>query len=101
MGYSGGPDDNATVGRGTVAHIEIYLTPFCPYCVRARQLLDGKGVGYTVIDLASEPGRWEEMTRRSGRHTVPQVFIDARHVGGFDDLSALDRAGGLDPLLGK
>jgi glutaredoxin 3 len=84
-----------------VPQIEIYLTPFCPYCVRARRLLDGKDVAYQVIDLTADPSRWEEMTRRSGRHTVPQVFIDEHHVGGYDDLAELDRSGGLDPLLGR
>lgn len=98
MGYSVALSARAT-RTSTVAHIDIYLTPFCPYCVRARRLLDGKDVPYHVIDLAADPGRWEEMTRRSGRHTVPQVFIDDHHVGGYDDLSDLDRAGGLDPLL--
>jgi glutaredoxin 3 len=84
-----------------VAHIEIYLTRFCPYCTRARRLLDGKGVEYHVIDVGGDRARWDEMEARSRRHTVPQIFIDETHVGGYDDLAALDAEGRLDPLLGR
>ncbi|MGJ3264223.1 MAG: glutaredoxin 3 [Salinarimonas sp.] len=80
--------------------IEIYLRSWCPYCVAARALLDEKGAAYTVIDIEREPERRREMIQRAnGRSTVPQVFVGETHVGGFDDLSALERAGRLDPLL--
>lgn len=83
-----------------MATVEIYTTPMCPYCVRAKRLLKGKGVDFTEIDLWQFPGRREEMIARAeGRRTVPQIFIDGRPVGGSDDLYALDLAGGLDPLL--
>ena len=83
-----------------MAQIEIYSSLFCPYCVRAKQLLERKGAAFTEIDLLAEPRRRAEMMSRSGgRHTVPQIFIDGRHIGGCDDLYALDRQGGLDPLL--
>lgn len=81
------------------AKIEMYSTSWCPYCASARQLLNSKGVTFEDIDIDAQPGRREEMQQRSGRHTVPQIFIGARHVGGSDDLHALDHAGGLDPLL--
>lgn len=82
--------------------VEIYTTPLCPYCVRAKRLLNRKGVDFTEIDLWQDPGRREEMIARAeGRRTVPQVFVDGRSLGGSDDLQALDAAGGLDPLLGK
>ena len=77
----------------------MYATPFCPYCMRARDLLDRKGVAYTEIRVDRDPGKRREMEDRSKQRTVPQIFIDERHVGGFDDLYALDRNGGLDPLL--
>ncbi len=80
--------------------IKIYTSMFCGYCARAKQLLGRKGAPFEEIDIGFTPGAREEMMRRaSGRHSVPQIFIGERHVGGFDDLWALDRAGGLDPLL--
>ncbi|GGK40637.1 glutaredoxin 3 [Salinarimonas ramus] len=80
--------------------IEIYLRTWCPYCIAAKGLLDKKGAAYTVIDIEAEPERRREMIERAnGRSTVPQIFVGETHVGGFDDLSALDRAGRLDPLL--
>ncbi|MCF3972984.1 glutaredoxin 3 [Paracoccus salsus] len=80
--------------------IEIYATRTCPFCVSARALLDRKGVSYAEIDVGAAPGRRAEMTRRAGgRRTVPQIFIGPTHVGGCDELYALDRAGKLDPLL--
>ncbi|MFO1352779.1 MAG: glutaredoxin 3 [Gammaproteobacteria bacterium] len=79
--------------------IVIYASATCPYCRWARALLDKKGAHYTVIDVDHDPRVREEMRQRSRRHTVPQIFIGERHIGGFDDLSALDRAGELDPLL--
>lgn len=83
-----------------MANITIYSTPFCPYCAMAKRLLKAKGAKYDDIDLFSQPGRRSEMLERAnGRHTVPQIFINETHVGGFDDLNALERAGKLDPLL--
>lgn len=78
----------------------MYSTAVCPYCVRAEQLLRSKGV--TEIDkirVDLEPALREEMMQRTGRRTVPQIYIGTTHVGGYDDLAALDRAGKLDPLL--
>ena len=80
--------------------VEIYTTPLCPYCWRAKRLLDRKGVAYTEVDLWQEPERRSEMVRRAeGRRTVPQVFIDGRGIGGSDELAALDATGRLDPIL--
>lgn len=80
--------------------VEIYTTPWCPYCVAAKRLLERKGAPYEETDVSREPALRAAMTQRAkGRHTVPQIFIDGRHVGGCDDLHALDRAGKLDPLL--
>lgn len=79
--------------------IEMYIRPTCPYCHAARNLLASKGQRWTEVDLAQQPERREEMIRRSGRTTVPQIWIGERHVGGFDDLSALDASGELDRLL--
>ncbi|MBP2232328.1 glutaredoxin 3 [Azospirillum agricola] len=84
-----------------MAEIVIYTTPFCPYCSRAKSLLQSKGVQYEEIDLYVQPGRRSEMIERAeGRTTVPQIFIDGRPYGGSDDIHALDRAGKLNPLLG-
>ena len=84
-----------------MAKVEIYATMWCPYCARARALFEKKGVGYTEIDLMDEPGRRGEMIQRAkGRTTVPQIFIDGEHIGGSDELVALDRAGRLDAKLG-
>ena len=82
-----------------MANVLVYTTASCPYCVMAKRLLTGKGVGYQEIRVDQDLGQREEMMRLSGRRTVPQIFVGTTHVGGFDDLSALDRAGGLDPLL--
>ena len=79
----------------------MYSSAFCPYCVQARLLLGRKKADVTVISVAGRPERWEEMVSRGGRETVPQIFIDDYHVGGFDDLRALDRGGRLDPLLNE
>lgn len=82
-----------------MARIEIYTTPTCPYCHAAKALLADKGVDFTEITVL-DPELREAMTQRArGRRTVPQIFIDETHVGGYDDMAALDRAGGLDPLL--
>jgi glutaredoxin 3 len=77
----------------------MYATSWCPYCSRARQLLEMKGVKFREIDLDEQPEARAEMIKRSGRRTVPQIFIGDTHVGGSDDLHALDASGGLDPLL--
>ncbi len=80
--------------------VEIYTTPYCPYCAWAKELLAKKGVPYTEIDVAADGARRAEMTARAaGRYTVPQIFIGDTHVGGCDDLYALEDAGKLDPLL--
>jgi glutaredoxin 3 len=81
------------------AQIVMYTKSWCPYCERARGLLKSKGVLFEEIDIESYPEQREEMIRRSGRRTVPQIFIGARHIGGSDDIYELDAAGGLDPLL--
>lgn len=83
-----------------MAKVVMYATGVCPYCVMAEKLLRGKGVAeIEKIRVDLDPARREEMMTRTGRRTVPQIYIGDRHVGGFDDLAALDRAGGLDPLL--
>jgi len=80
--------------------IQIYTTPYCPYCVRAKALLTQKGVDYTETDVSGDDDLRDAMTQRAGgRRTVPQIFIDDRHIGGCDDLYALDGRGELDPLL--
>ena len=80
--------------------VEIYTTPLCPYCWRAKRLLARKGVDVVEIDLWREPDRRAEMVARAeGRPTVPQIFIDGRAIGGSDELAALERAGDLDGLL--
>ena len=80
--------------------VEIYTTPLCGYCFAAKRLLTAKGVAFTEIDVAAHPDRRPEMVQRSnGGRTVPQIFIGPTHVGGCDDLMALERAGKLDPLL--
>lgn len=80
--------------------IEIYTTPYCGYCHAAKRLLTSKGAGYTEIDVMEDPSRRPEMTQRSnGGRTVPQIFIGTTHVGGCDELYALERAGKLDALL--
>jgi glutaredoxin 3 len=84
-----------------MAEVELYTTPFCPYCTRARALLDHKGIAFTDIDITEEPARRAEMIRRAGgRTSVPQIFIDGEHIGGSDELVALDRAGELNAKLG-
>lgn len=84
-----------------MAEVEMYTTMFCPYCTRARALLERKGVGFTEIDIIAHPARRGEMVRRAGgRTSVPQIFIDGEHIGGSDELAALDRAGALDGKLG-
>ena len=86
--------------RERMANVEIYTTPYCPYCWRAKRLLERKGVAFTEIDLWREPERRAEMLARAqGRHTVPQIFIDDLGIGGNDELHALEARGELDRLL--
>jgi glutaredoxin 3 len=83
-----------------MARVEIYTKAFCGYCVRAKRLLDEKGADYEEIDITfGGPRRAEMLERANGRSSVPQIFIDGRHVGGSDDLYALEGEGQLDPLL--
>lgn len=81
--------------------VVMYTTGWCPYCQRARRLLEKKGVAYTEIDIDSTPEKRAEMQSRSGRRSVPQIFIGDHHVGGSDDLHALEAEGKLDALLGR
>ncbi len=80
--------------------ITIYTTGYCPYCVRAKELLKRKGASYQEINAEDDAVRDAMIARAGGRRTVPQIFIGDTHVGGFDDLSALDKAGKLDAMLG-
>ena len=83
-----------------MADVEIYIKSFCPYCARAKRLLDEKGVNYREYEISVDRAKRDEMIDRAqGRATVPQVFINGQHVGGSDDLAELERAGRLDPLL--
>ena len=83
-----------------MARISMYCTAVCPYCIAAERLLHSKGVAdIDKIRVDLQPARRVEMMERTGRRTVPQIYIGDRHVGGFDDLAALDAVGGLDPLL--
>lgn len=79
--------------------VVVYATQTCPYCTMARRLLDDKGVAYELIDVGRDKALWAEMEARSGRATVPQIFIGDVHVGGCDDLHALEAQGKLDELL--
>lgn len=79
--------------------VTVYTRAFCPYCSRAISLLERKGVAVTEIDATGDASKRQEMIRRSGRWTFPQIFIGEKHVGGCDDLHALDQCGDLDPLL--
>ncbi|MEM8631845.1 MAG: glutaredoxin 3 [Pseudomonadota bacterium] len=80
--------------------VEIYTSPICGFCHAAKRLLTKKGVSFSEIDISRDPARRQEMMQRAnGGHTVPQIFVGKTHVGGCDDLYALDRAGKLDPLL--
>jgi glutaredoxin 3 len=80
--------------------VTIYTTPFCGYSLAAKRLLRDKGVAFEEIDVAAEPSRRAEMVQRAlGRRTVPQIFVGEEHVGGFDEIYALERAGKLEPLL--
>jgi glutaredoxin 3 len=83
-----------------MAKILMYSTGVCPFCLMAERLLKSKGVAeIEKVRVDLQPERRDEMIKRTGRRTVPQIYVGERHVGGYDDLAALDRAGGLDPLL--
>ena len=83
-----------------MARVEIYTKIFCPYCTRAKRLLEARGASYEEYDITmSGSNRAEMIQRANGRTTIPQIFIDGRHVGGSDDLHELDRDGRLEPLL--
>ena len=82
-----------------MTQVTIYTKPYCPYCVRAVDLLEQKGVPFTEIEAAFDPEKRQEMMQRSGRATFPQIFVGERHIGGCDDMMALDREGRLDTLL--
>ncbi len=84
-----------------MAKIEIYTTPFCGYCARAKGLLDSKGAQYDEMDVMMDDKKRTEMRERSRRSTVPQIFINGQHIGGSDDLAALEQAGKLDALLAQ
>jgi glutaredoxin 3 len=89
-----------STSEGEMAKVEIYTKAFCGYCVRAKHLLDSKGADYEEFDLTFGGAKRAEMVQRAnGRNTVPQIFIDGRHIGGSDDLVALECAGELDALL--
>lgn len=79
--------------------ITVYLTGWCPYCERARHLLNQKGFKFQEVDVGDDPSRRAEMIARSGRHTVPQIFIGERHIGGCDDLLELDASGELEHII--
>jgi len=81
--------------------IDIYTTPTCPYCFAAKALLEDKGVIFTEIDASDLDSRMVMVQRANGRRTVPQIFVGEMHVGGYDDIAALERQGKLDPLLGE
>ena len=85
---------------GPMNEITVYTKDYCGFCAHAKTLLSAKGAAFSEIDVTHDAGLQAEMNARSGRRTVPQIFIGERHIGGYDDLAALDAAGGLDPLLG-
>ena len=84
-----------------MAKLEISTTQFCGYCARAKSLLDGKGAAYDEMDVMMDDKKRTEMRERAKRTSVPQIFINGRHIGGSDELAALDRAGELDALLAQ
>jgi len=85
-----------------MARVEVYTTSMCPYCVRAKRLLQARGIGYEETDVGADPNlRAEIMERSGGRRTVPQIFIDGRSIGGYDELAALDASGELAGLVGS
>lgn len=84
-----------------MAQVVIYTTRICPYCVRAKQLLQRKGVAYEEVDVSNDHNTRMQLVERTKQRTVPQIFINDQHIGGCDDLYALERQGALDPLLAQ
>ena len=84
-----------------MAQVVIYTTRICPYCVRAKQLLQRKGVAYEEIDVSNDHATRMQLVERTKQRTVPQISINDQHIGGYDDLYALERQGALDPLLAE
>ena len=84
-----------------MAKIEMYTTPFCGYCARAKSLLEKKGAAYEEVDVMMDEKKRTEMRERARRSTVPQIFINGQHIGGSDELAALERAGKLDAMLSQ
>ena len=82
-----------------MASVEIYTTPYCPYCHAAKDLLSEKGVSFTEIDVSDSPGERQRIEQASGQSTVPQIFINGESIGGYDELAALERQGRLDSVL--
>ncbi len=82
-----------------MAKVVIYCTATCPFCLMAKRLLDSKGAEYESIDIGNDREKWAEVEVKTGRNTVPQVFIGDQHIGGYDDLAAADKRGEIDPLL--
>lgn len=82
-----------------MANVVVYSSDYCPYCIRAKQLLNNKNIAFEEINVDGEPEIRQQMTEKSGRHTVPQVFINGAAIGGCDDLYALEATGQLDKLL--
>ncbi len=81
-----------------MARVEMYTTPSCPFCVRAKRLLTERGIAYTEVDVAGDDALRLDIMQRTGRRTVPQIFIDGESIGGFEELAALDAEGGLEKL---
>jgi glutaredoxin 3 len=95
------PEEAGSTERSEMARVEIYTTPLCPYCWRAKSLLKAKGATFVEVDLWQHPERRAEMIERAGgRTTVPQIFVDGRSLGGCDELAALDSRDELEALLG-
>ena len=92
-------DQSQEQRQAAMADVVIYTRPFCGYCARAISLLGQKGVTFTEIEAGMDPDKRREMMQRSGSNTFPQIFIDGKHIGGCDEMMALERAGKLDPLL--
>jgi glutaredoxin 3 len=85
--------------QAMLAEVVMYRTRFCPYCMRAAVLLNGKGVAFHEIDVSNDSETRDRLLRETGSHTVPQIFINGASVGGYDDIASLDRRGALDALL--
>jgi glutaredoxin 3 len=84
-----------------MTRVDVYTTAVCPYCVRAKRLLEARGIAFREIDVGADDAAREDLVARTGRRTVPQIFIDGRSIGGYDELAALDAAGELDGLRGS